>query len=121
KAIPSALEAAGPSASADPLQDATSDVERARRLCQARNDIVRELRRVIVGQDRVIDLLLTCVFAGGHGLFVGVPGLAKTLLIRTLAEVLDLEFNRVQFTPDLMPSDITGTDVLEENAMTGGR
>ncbi len=88
---------------------------------QSRERIVGELRKVIVGQQRVIDELLTALFADGHCLLVGVPGLAKTLLISTLARVLDLKFNRIQFTPDLMPSDITGTEILEEDRTTGKR
>jgi MoxR-like ATPase len=87
----------------------------------ARERITRELRKRIVGQDEVIDLLLTALFARGHGLFIGVPGLAKTLLISTLASAVDLDFSRIQFTPDLMPSDITGTDVLEEDQASGRR
>ena len=90
-------------------------------LAQASERIVGALRRRIVGQEQVIELLLTALFARGHGLFIGVPGLAKTLLISTLAEAVHLTFNRVQFTPDLMPSDITGTDVLEEDHATGRR
>ena len=90
-------------------------------LKQAREQILKEVRKVIVGQDQVVDELLTALFADGHVLLVGVPGLAKTLLISTLARVLDLDFNRVQFTPDLMPSDITGTEVLEEDRATGHR
>ena len=74
----------------------------------ARTKILEQIRRVIVGQDQVIDELLLALFADGHCLLVGVPGLAKTLLISTLARVLDLKFNRIQFTPDLMPSDVTG-------------
>ena len=80
-----------------------------------------EIGKVIVGQDRVIEEVLIALFARGHCLLVGVPGLAKTLLISTLAEILDLDFNRIQFTPDLMPSDITGTDILQEDASTGRR
>ena len=80
-----------------------------------------EIKKRIVGQDDVVELLLLALFARGHGLFVGVPGLAKTLLIQTLADGLGLRFNRIQFTPDLMPSDITGTDVLEEDKATGAR
>ena len=80
-----------------------------------------EIRKVIVGQDRVIEEVLIALFARGHCLLVGVPGLAKTLLISTLSEILDLDFNRIQFTPDLMPSDITGTDILQEDAATGRR
>jgi MoxR-like ATPase len=91
------------------------DLEAVEKLNQARADILGEVRKVIVGQDQVIEHLLTALFADGHCLLVGVPGLAKTLLIRTLARVLDLEFNRIQFTPDLMPSDITGTEILDES------
>ena len=80
-----------------------------------------EIEKRIVGQREVVDALLVALFARGHCLFVGVPGLAKTLLISTLADVLDLSFNRIQFTPDLMPSDITGTDMLEEDQATGRR
>lgn len=98
-----------------------SDLEAVQRLQQAHERIMVELRKAIVGQDDVIEQLLTALFAGGHVLLVGVPGLAKTLLIASLARVLDLRFNRIQFTPDLMPSDITGTDVLEEDPATGRR
>jgi len=86
-----------------------------------RDSMLGEIRKVIVGQDHVIEEVLIGLFAKGHCLLVGVPGLAKTLLISTLAEILDLEFNRIQFTPDLMPSDITGTDILQEDAGTGKR
>jgi MoxR-like ATPase len=102
-------------------EPATSDRESVERLKSARERIVGELRKVIVGQDAVVDQLLTALFANGHVLLVGVPGLAKTLLISSLARVLDLKFNRIQFTPDLMPSDITGTDVIEEDAAHGKR
>jgi len=98
-----------------------SDVERAQELARTKKRLVTEIKRRIVGQDEVVDLLLIALFARGHGLFVGVPGLAKTLLITTLAEALSLRSNRVQFTPDLMPTDITGTDVLEEDAASGER
>jgi MoxR-like ATPase len=98
-----------------------SDVERVEALGRAHARILSEVKKRIVGQDEVIDLLLVALFARGHGLFVGVPGLAKTLLITTLAEVLSLRSNRIQFTPDLMPSDITGTDVLEVDPVTGER
>src|SRR6476469_9989189 len=86
-----------------------------------RDSMLGEIRKVIVGQDHVIEEVLIALFARGHCLLVGVPGLAKTLLISTLAEILDLDFNRIQFTPDLMPSDITGTDILQEDAATGRR
>jgi MoxR-like ATPase len=87
----------------------------------ARQEILREIEKRIIGQHQVIDQLLVALFARGHCLFVGVPGLAKTLLISTLAEVLTLRFSRIQFTPDLMPSDITGSDILEEDHVTGKR
>ncbi len=102
------------------VHEVEDDVAQVERLAAARARIVDEIKKRIVGQDEVIDLMLVCLFARGHGLFVGVPGLAKTLLITTLAEVLSLRSNRIQFTPDLMPSDITGTDVLEEDS-TGER
>lgn len=88
---------------------------------QIRHRLLDELHKVIIGQDDVIELLLAAMFARGHCLLVGVPGLAKTLMISTLARVLHLKFNRIQFTPDLMPSDITGTDLLEEDPVTGKR
>ncbi len=90
-------------------------------MAEARRQIATEIGKRIVGQDAVIDHLLIALFARGHCLFVGVPGLAKTLLIQTLSDVLALSFGRIQFTPDLMPSDITGTDVLEEDRATGRR
>jgi len=94
----------------------TSSQEVAERVADGRQRILGELRKVIVGQDAVIDQVLMALFTGGHCLITGVPGLAKTLLIRTLAEILDLSFKRIQFTPDLMPADITGTEVLDEDA-----
>jgi MoxR-like ATPase len=97
---------------------ATDDVELARRLRDKAEQLRAQIKRRVVGQDRVVELSL---FSRGHGLFVGVPGLAKTLLIQSLAEGLGLRFSRIQFTPDLMPSDITGTDVLEEDRATGTR
>jgi len=98
-----------------------SDLEAVKEVANAREEIARQIEKRIVGQKEVIDLLLTALFARGHCLFVGVPGLAKTMLISTLAETLNLKFQRIQFTPDLMPSDITGTDVLEEDHSTGKR
>ena len=86
----------------------------AERVQEGRARILSELRKVIVGQEEVVDQVLMALFTGGHCLITGVPGLAKTLLIKTLAEILDLSFKRIQFTPDLMPSDITGTEILEE-------
>jgi MoxR-like ATPase len=98
-----------------------SDLQAVQDVARARADIVREIEKRIIGQRDVVDQLLTALFSRGHCLFVGVPGLAKTLLISTLAETLNLSFSRIQFTPDLMPSDITGTDVLEEDHATGKR
>ncbi|ACG75605.1 ATPase associated with various cellular activities AAA_3 [Anaeromyxobacter sp. K] len=98
-----------------------SDLRAVQELHEARRMLLGEIEKRIVGQREVVDALLVALFARGHCLFVGVPGLAKTLLISTVAEVLDLSFNRIQFTPDLMPSDITGTDVLEEDHTTGRR
>jgi len=92
----------------------SSAEEVAERVTQGRDRILRELHKVIVGQDDVLELVLTALFTGGHCLITGVPGLAKTLLVKTLAQVLHLSFKRIQFTPDLMPADITGTEVLEE-------
>jgi MoxR-like ATPase len=98
-----------------------SDLQAVERLKTARERILAELHKVIVGQDTVIEQLLIALFADGHALLVGVPGLAKTLLVSSLARVLDLRFSRIQFTPDLMPSDITGTDVIEQDPATGQR
>jgi MoxR-like ATPase len=98
-----------------------TDLHSVHLLGEARRTLLGEIEKRIVGQRDVVDALLVALFARGHCLFVGVPGLAKTLLISTVAEVLDLSFNRIQFTPDLMPSDITGTDVLEEDHTTGRR
>src|SRR5262245_7403229 len=91
------------------------------KLIESREQILAEVRKVIVAQDEVVDQALISLFVGGHSLVTGVPGLAKTLLIRTIANVLDLSFKRIQFTPDLMPSDITGTDIIEEDRSTGHR
>jgi MoxR-like ATPase len=92
----------------------TAIVNAAERVQAGRERILAELRKVIVGQDDVVDQVLIALFTGGHCLITGVPGLAKTLLIKTVAQILDLSFKRIQFTPDLMPSDITGTEILEE-------
>jgi MoxR-like ATPase len=97
---------------------ATSDVPLegvAEKVGAGRERILSELRKVIVGQDAVVDQILIALFTGGHCLITGVPGLAKTLLVKTLAEILDLSFKRIQFTPDLMPADITGTEILDED------
>src|SRR5688572_21874142 len=98
-----------------------SDVEAARRLGAACQQLQHEMAKVIVGQERVIEEILIAVFARGHCLMQGVPGLAKTLMVSTLAGAMDLSYQRIQFTPDLMPSDITGTDILQEDPETGRR
>ena len=103
------------------LSPSNNDLQAVQELAQARDHIVTQIEKRVVGQREVVEHLLIALFSRGHCLFVGVPGLAKTLLISTLAEVLDLSFNRIQFTPDLMPSDITGTDILEEDKATGRR
>ena len=95
--------------------------ERVRRFADAQEAIKREVHKVIVGQNEVVEHLLISLFVGGHCLLTGLPGTAKTLLVRTLAQTLGLKFNRIQFTPDLMPSDITGTDIIEEDQGTGKR
>jgi MoxR-like ATPase len=100
---------------------APDDLEAVRRLRDAFGEIKRQLGRVIVGQDHVIEELLIALFSRGHCILEGVPGLAKTLMISTLSKCLSLAFSRIQFTPDLMPSDITGTEVIEENRSTGHR
>ena len=97
------------------------DVALADRMKDGRDKIITELKKLIVGQDDIINQVLLTLFVGGNSLIVGVPGLAKTLLIHTMARVLDLKFSRIQFTPDLMPSDITGTDIIQEDAATGRR
>ena len=101
--------------------DGAAPLEDIQRFHQAYEDVRGEIRKVIVGQSAVIEQLLIALFAGGHCLVVGVPGLAKTLLISTVAQALELKFSRIQFTPDLMPSDITGTEILEEESGTGRR
>ncbi len=98
-----------------------NDVEAAAQLQHSYESLRKEIAKVIVGQDKIVEQLLIALLARGHCLLVGVPGLAKTLLIRTVAQVLDLSFNRIQFTPDLMPSDITGTEIIEENTATGSK
>ncbi len=102
-------------------QPVTEQDRMIERLQQGQKAILQELRKIIVGQDEVIHQVMVALFTGGHCLITGVPGLAKTLLIRTLARILDLKFSRIQFTPDLMPADITGIDVIEEDRATGKR
>jgi MoxR-like ATPase len=111
-------ERQAPAADAAPEQ---SDIETVRTLNAAYRKMADEIRLAVVGQEKVVEQVLVAIFCRGHGLLVGVPGLAKTLLVSTLARVLQLTFKRIQFTPDLMPSDITGTDVLEEDRTTGKR
>ena len=101
--------------------ESPDDIALADRMKAGRQQILTQLRKKIIGQQEVIDETLLTLFVGGNSLIIGVPGLAKTLLIQTMAEVLDLKFARIQFTPDLMPSDITGTDIIQEDAETGGR
>lgn len=99
----------------------SNDVQAVEKLAEAIKGIKKEIAKIIIGQDQIVNDLLVSLFARGHCLLVGVPGLAKTLLIKTLAEVLDLKFNRIQFTPDLMPSDITGTEIIDEDSVTKKR
>jgi MoxR-like ATPase len=103
------------------LEPGGDDLKAVEALAKARSDVLGQIERRVIGQREVVEHLLVSLFSRGHCLFMGVPGLAKTLLISTLAEVLNLSFNRIQFTPDLMPSDITGTDILEEDKATGHR
>jgi len=100
---------------------AAKDIALLEQLAQKRDQFFTEIREAIIGQTNVLDHILIALLCQGHTLLVGVPGLAKTLMIKSLAELLDLKFSRIQFTPDLMPSDITGTDILEENTSTGKR
>lgn len=101
--------------------DSESLKQRVGRFRQVQESIVEQVRKVIVGQDEVLEQLMIALFVGGHCLITGMPGTAKTLLVRTMAETLGLLFKRIQFTPDLMPSDITGTDILEDDPVTGRR
>jgi MoxR-like ATPase len=101
--------------------ESPDDIALADRMKTGRDQIVTELRKLIIGQGDTVQEVLLSLFVGGNSLIVGVPGLAKTLLVHTLARVLDLKFNRIQFTPDLMPSDITGTDIIQEDTTTGRR
>jgi MoxR-like ATPase len=101
--------------------ESADDIALAEKMKAGRDRIIAELRKVIIGQEETINEVLLTLFVGGNSLIVGVPGLAKTLLIHTLARVLELKFSRIQFTPDLMPSDITGTDIIQEDTTTGRR
>jgi MoxR-like ATPase len=104
-----------------PALESHDDIALADRLKVGHGQIIRELHKLIIGQEDVIELVLLSLFTGGNSLIVGVPGLAKTLLINTVSQVLDLKFSRIQFTPDLMPSDITGTDIIQDDPETGRR
>jgi len=106
---------------ADLKPDAAQLQQHVERFHAVREGILQQVREVIVGQDEVLDQVLIALFVGGHCLMTGLPGTAKTLMVRTIAEALGLEFRRIQFTPDLMPSDITGTDIIEEDLATGHR
>ncbi len=117
---PPAAGAAAPKPPTGAVAERTSAAP-VERLKQAREALLAEIRKVIIGQSDVMEALLLALFSRGHCLLVGVPGLAKTLMISTLARVLNLRFNRIQFTPDLMPSDITGTDIIQEDPQTGKR
>ncbi len=92
-----------------------SDINQIQNLVRKRTELKKEISKIIIGQDKVIDQILLSIFSGGHSLLVGVPGLAKTLMVNTLAQALGLDFKRIQFTPDLMPSDILGSEILDEN------
>jgi MoxR-like ATPase len=105
----------------DASRPSTDDEAAIERLGQSRDRVVEEIRKIIVGMDHVIDELMMAIFSRGHCLLVGVPGLAKTLLVSSLAQALSLSFKRIQFTPDLMPSDITGTELLQEDPETRQR
>ena len=109
------------SANLKPSSHPNADVQVLERLKASQERILSQIRKVIVGQDLVVEQVLISLLVGGHSIITGVPGLAKTLLIKTLASVLDLEFKRIQFTPDLMPADIMGTEIIEENHTTGHR
>jgi MoxR-like ATPase len=105
----------------DVQQTTVNDSELVERLRVGQRNILKELRKVIIAQDAVVDQALISLLVGAHSIITGVPGLAKTLLIKTLAQILDLSFKRIQFTPDLMPADITGTDIIQEDLGTGRR
>ncbi|MEK7399955.1 MAG: AAA family ATPase, partial [Candidatus Poribacteria bacterium] len=103
------------------IREGTADLESIEFLKKAKETLINEIGQVIIGQHDVIEQLLIALFSRGHCIIIGVPGLAKTLLISTIARILDLKFNRIQFTPDLMPSDIIGTDIIQDDPTTGER
>src|ERR1019366_5035960 len=108
-------------ASAEINLDAAALQKRIERFRSVRDAILAQVRQIIVGQEEVLDQIMIGLFVGGHCLITGLPGTAKTLMVRTIAQTLGLVFRRIQFTPDLMPSDITGTDIIEEDPATGRR
>src|SRR6516164_11739199 len=110
-----------PTSTADLALDSAELSAHIERFRQVRDDILAQVHSVIVGQDDVLEQILIALFVGGHCLITGLPGTAKTLMVRTIAQTLGLVFKRIQFTPDLMPSDITGTDIIEEDPTTGHR
>src|SRR5438128_1312142 len=120
-ANPSGISRPSGSPLGHPASPPQGDVELLERLTRARADLLAQVGRRIVGQHQVLDGILTAIFSGGHALLLGVPGLAKTLMVQTVAQTLDLKFSRIQFTPDLMPTDITGTELIEEDQATGKR
>ena len=109
------------SSGGEEVKEEARDIAAVENLNSARKKIIEQVKKVIVGQDRVIEEMLIALLSDGHCLLVGVPGLAKTLLVSTIARILDLKFSRIQFTPDLMPADITGTEIIEEDRRTGKR
>src|SRR5258708_10218164 len=104
-----------------PSPSREGDGELLERLTTAPTDLLAQVGRRIIGQTDVLDGILTAIFSGGHALLLGVPGLAKTLMVQTVAQTLDLKFSRIQFTPDLMPTDITGTELIEDDQATRAR
>ena len=112
------MSTAAPAAASAPQM---SPEEAVRRIAQAREMLLSEIHKVIIGHDEILEQMLICIFARGHCLTIGVPGLAKTLTISTLSQALHLKFSRIQFTPDLMPSDITGTEIIDQDPNTGKR
>src|SRR5512135_1976851 len=112
--MPESVQGTGAASSA-------KDLEAVKKLAEAYGVVKQELAKVIVGQEKVVEQVLIAIFARGHCMLEGVPGLAKTLLVSTLSQVLSLNFRRIQFTPDLMPSDITGTEILQQDKATGER
>src|SRR5262245_36802086 len=110
-----------PQEAIDPMTTAPAEAQAVRNLAAAYERMIDQIGRVIVGQKQVVEQLLMALFSRGHCLLVGVPGLAKTLLVSTVSQILHLSFKRIQFTPDLMPADITGTDILQDDPETGRR